>query len=193
MTRPRRPSPATPAGPSARVAVVVLVLAVLAGGPRPTRAAPDPRADLVAAARRQLGRPFQGDCSGFVLALLEGARIRVALAPARSRSESLHLASHRVETPRPGDLAFFHDTYDRDRDGRANDPYTHVAIVEAVLGREVLLLHRGGRGIERVRMDLSRPADAGANDPVRRPRASDPAGTRFLAGELFAGFGAVVR
>ncbi len=150
------------------------------------------RAELVSAARRHLGRSFRGDCSGFVLALMRGAGLEVALGPGRSRSESLFRASRPVRAPQPGDLAFFNDTYDRNRDGRANDPYTHVALVEAVNGTAVLLLHRSRRGIERVRMDLSRPGDPASNDPVRELRPSDPPATRVLAGELFAGFGTVL-
>ena len=162
---------------------------------RPTLAAPEPespaRERLVSAARRMLGRRFHGDCSGFVLSLLRRIGVRPSLPPARSRSESLWRASRKVEAPRPGDLAFFHDTYDRNRDGLANDPYTHVALVEEVEGEVVTLLHRGLRGIERVRMDLAHPSDPDANDPVRVARAGDPPGTRVLAGELFAGFGAL--
>jgi hypothetical protein len=150
------------------------------------------RASIVAAARRQLGIRFREDCSGFVLSLLRTAGVEVALAPARSRSESLYLASRRVRAPRPGDLAFFHDTYDRNRDGRANDPYTHVAVVESVAGDAVLLVHRGGRGIERVKMDLTRSSERASNDPVRHRRRGDPRSLRVLAGELFAGYGTVV-
>jgi hypothetical protein len=174
-------------------AALALALAALAGPTPAVALGPEAaRARIVSAARRQLGQRFRGDCSGFVLALLRQAGVEVALAPARSRSESLFLASRRVEAPRPGDLAFFHDTYDRNRDGRANDPYTHVALVEAVEGGAVLLVHRSSRGIERVRMDLARPSDRALNDPVRHVRG-DGRAARRLAGELFAGYGAVLR
>jgi hypothetical protein len=147
---------------------------------------------VVGAAAAREGRPFRGDCSGYVLAALRDAGVRPRLAPARSRSESLHRASAPVERPRPGDLAFFHGTYDRDRDGRQDDRFTHVALVEEVHGTAVTLLHRGGRGVERVRMDLARPADPAANDPLRVRRRGDGAGVRTLAGELFAAFGALL-
>jgi hypothetical protein len=127
-----------------------------------------------------------------VLAALRSAGVSPRLAPARSLTESLFRASAPAELPRPGDLAFFHDTYDRNRDGRRNDRFTHVALVEAVEGAAVLLLHRGSRGIERVRMDLGRPSDRRANDPVRPARRGDPPRSRRLAGELFAGYGAVI-
>lgn len=181
---------------TARASALALALAAVAlpaaAGARAARDAGETRRAVVAAARRQLGRPFPADCSGFVLSVLDGAGVRVVLAPARSRSESLFRASRRVARPRPGDLAFFHDTYDRNRDGRANDPYTHVALVERVKGEVVLLLHRGSRGIERVRLDLARPRDRRTNDPVRRLRRGEARSTRVLAGELFAGFGGVV-
>ncbi len=41
-------------------------------------------------------------------------------------------------------------------------------------------------------MDLARPSDPAVNDPVRLLRSGEPAATRVLAGELFAGFGAVL-
>ncbi len=176
---------------SAPVALALAALLTIPGraAARDTEAL---RKAIVAAARRQLGHAFRGDCSAFVLALLRVARVRVGLGPGRSRSESLFRASRPVEAPRPGDLAFFHDTYDRNRDGRANDPFTHVALVERVDGASVLLVHRSRRGIERVRMDLARPSDPAVNDPVRLLRSGEPAATRVLAGELFAGFGAVL-
>lgn len=152
---------------------------------------PGLRARIVAAARDLLGRPFRGDCSSFVLTLLRKVGVRAALPPARSRSEALFLGGEQVETPAPGDLAFFHDTYDRNRDGRLNDRWTHVALVEKVEGELVTLLHRGIHGVERIRMDLAHPSDRTANDRLRVPRKNEPSGTRHLAGELFSGFGAV--
>jgi hypothetical protein len=107
-------------------------------------------------------------------------------------SESLHLVCRSVARPHAGDLVFFHDTYDRNRDGKLGDRWTHVALVEAVDGDQVWILHRGGQGILRLRMDLSRPHDEAANDPVRARRGDDPPGTRYLTAELFAAYGAVV-
>ncbi len=150
-----------------------------------------PRDRAVAAARHAVGRPFRGDCSAFVISAWRSAGIVPPLGRGRSRSESLHAASVAVARPRPGDLAFFHHTYDRNRAGRADDPFTHVALVEAVDGERVTLLHRGSRGIERIRMDLAHPSDPDENDPVRKRRRRDARGTRVLAGELFAGYGAV--
>ncbi len=171
----------------------VAALAFLAASPGAAHARNpgEIRGRAVAAARRHLGRPYRDDCSGFVMAVYRAAGVRVRLAPARSRSESLFRASRRVEAPRPGDLAFFHHTYDRNRDGRADDRYTHVALVEAVHGPAVVLLHRSSRGIERIRMNLTHPSDRDLNDPVRALRRGEDPATRTLAGELFAGYGAL--
>jgi hypothetical protein len=151
------------------------------------------RLRIVEEGRRHLGHPFAGDCSGFVRRVLREAEVALPPLPsARSMSESLHLASRSVRRPHSGDLVFFHDTYDRNRDGKLGDLWTHVALVEAVDGDRVWILHRGGKGIIRLRMDLSRPHDERANDPVRFRRRDDPPGTRYLTAELFAGYGAVV-
>ncbi len=185
MTRAARPSPG-----AAHIAALAASIA-LAASPAATlaQAGPGVRERVLETARRRVGRPFRGDCSTFVLETLREAGISLRLPPARSRSESIHLATRPTTAPLPGDLAFFDHTYDRNGDGRANDPFTHVALVEAVDGDSIVLLHRSRRGIERIRMDATRPSDPTANDPVRAlERGEDPA-TRVLAGELFAGFG----
>lgn len=152
-----------------------------------------PRRRIVEIARGHLGARYAGDCSSFVRRVMREAEVELGpLTPARSMSESLHLASRPVARPAPGDLVFFHDTYDRNRDGRLGDRWTHVALVEAVEGDRVWILHRGGKGILRLRMNLARPSDAAENDPVRFPNGNDPPGTRYLTGELFAGYGAVI-
>ncbi len=150
------------------------------------------RARVLEAARRLLGKRPRLDCSGYVLSAFAAAGVAVELEPARSRSESLYRASRPVTRPSPGDLVFFHDTHDRDRNGRRGDRFTHVALVEAIDGTALTLLHRGGRRVERVRMDLSRPSDPAANDPVRVRRRRDPRGTRYLSGELFTAFGGLL-
>jgi hypothetical protein len=147
------------------------------------------RARIVRVAGSLVGKRLRTDCSGFVLRVLHDAGVSVSLVPARSRSESLYRASRPVETPRPGDLAFFDNTYDRNHDRRANDRFTHVGLVESVDGSAVVLVHRAVHGVERLRMDLAHPDDPEANDRLRFQRRGDAPGTRYLAGELFAAFG----
>lgn len=152
----------------------------------------DPRRmRLVRAAGRLLeqGASFK-DCSSFVQQVFRAAGESVTPVPlprGRSLSESLFRAAHEVDAPRPGDIAVFHNTYDANRDGRRNDSFTHISLVESVDGDVVTLIHRGGRGLARHRMNLSAPDDHSTNSPLRRvPRGSR---MRVLAGQLFAGYG----
>lgn len=152
------------------------------------------RETVLQAARRHVGELARAlDCSGFVLRAFHDAHIPLPALPAAiSRTESLWRASRPVDVPHPGDLAFFHDTYDRDRNGKPGDRFTHVAVVEAVQGTMVILIHRSVHGIERLRMDLARPRDESSNDRLRVQRRGDAPGTHYLAGELFAAFGALL-
>ncbi len=96
----------------------------------------------------------------------------------------------------PGDLVFFDNTWDYNGDGEANDPLTHVGIVERVeFDGTIVFISRVSEAIERYRMNLARPhihqtGDGRIlNDYMRRKRSSDGDGTRYLTGELFAAFG----
>jgi hypothetical protein len=100
-------------------------------------------------------------------------------------------------TPRPGDLVFFRETYDRNRDGRRNDGLTHVALVDKVEPNgTVVVIHRVKRGVVRYRMNLARPdlkkdprTGAVLNDMLRAPGAGK---TPVLTGQLFAAYGSVL-
>ena len=70
------------------------------------------------------------------------------------------------EWPAPGDLIFWHDTYDRNRNGRADDPFTHVGVVEYVVDGTVLFVHRGGKAVARGAMDPARPGEGSSNGVV---------------------------
>jgi len=170
------------------------------GAPVPPIAQPGPapqdpeRERLVRAARRYLGRRFAGDCSRFVLRAFSEARVALpVLRPERTMSESLYRALSPVSRPLPGDLAFFHETRRPDRSGRTPRRFTHVALVERVDGARVTLIHRESRGIRRLAMNLQRPHDKRENGMVRSRRAKDRPGTRYLAGELFAGYASALQ
>ncbi|HEX8702569.1 MAG TPA: NlpC/P60 family protein [Myxococcaceae bacterium] len=97
--------------------------------------------------------------------------------------------------PQPGDLVFFQETHDRNRDGRRNDGLTHIGVVERVSADGlVTFVHRAGGGVKRSRLHLLQPQvrkDAKGrvlNDWLRR---RDKHGQGQLAGELVVGFAAV--
>lgn len=155
------------------------------------------------------GERFAPDCTGFVQAVYaaEGVPLRAlmrAAAPgARSGVTAALRAMERFGTvfggggdwPAPGDLVFWHDTWDRNGNGDADDRFTHLGLVEYVVDGTVVFLHRGSRGVARGVMRLDRPGARAAdgvlaNTPIRS-RAARPADAPVLAGELFAAYGRI--
>ena len=156
------------------------------------------------------GHRFRPDCSGFIAAVYQSegvpfARLLARVSPGETSSAA---AAYQVvktygiafggggEWPEPGDLIFFHDTYDRDRDGRADDRFTHVGVVEYVAKGTVVFLHRGSRGVVRAAMNPAYPDREVGPDGLRmnspiRERRSPFRDDRALAGQLFAGYGRI--
>jgi hypothetical protein len=171
------------------------------------RAWPAQPIDLVlAAARASVGKPTR-DCSGFVEAMFEraGLDLRAEARPgdggvrAFYRYVKRHGRWHTRKLPDPGDLVFFHNSYDRNRDGKLDDLFTHVGIVEEVGADGTLqIIHATNHGIVREPMNLLRPHETRdargqpINASLRRKLAREPARTPHLMSELFAGFGTVV-
>jgi len=162
-------------------------------------------------ARFKVGaRTYRQDCSGFVMAVLaaRGLDIDQLLDPksqggvaALYRWADDHGSIHYRKVPAIGDLVFFDNTYDRNRDGRLNDPLTHIGIVERVdPDGTVSVIHHVRRGILRYKLNRFKPALR--RDPASRkvlnhylrivPPSSKRRGRR-LTGELFHAFATIVR
>lgn len=156
------------------------------------------------------GEQFPADCSGYVASVFqaEGLPLRRLMEQAAPRETSGVAAAYQAalafgvvfggggEWPRPGDLVFFHDTYDRNRNGLLDDPFTHLGIVERVEDGSVTFLHRAGRGVVRGTLTLDRPVearDAGGRElnSVLRDKHPRIAGAPALSGELFQGYGRI--
>jgi hypothetical protein len=149
---------------------------------------------------RKLTGKFRDDCVGFVEYALARAGIELkrtmrkgengvtALYREASQRNALH-----TDTPREGDLVFFRETYDVNRDRRKNDGLTHIGIVETVeADGTVVFLHRSSKGVTRSRMNLQNPSQRA--DPATGRVLNDFLRRRFgplrayLTGELFASF-----
>ena len=111
-----------------------------------------------------------------------------------------HGRIHYGPTVHPGDLVFFHNTWDFNWDGFPNDPLTHVGVVERVeLDGTVVFVSWVAAGIERYRMNLQEPSTHKTgdgrvlNDFMRRKNFGDSKATRYLTGQLFAAFGTLLR
>lgn len=191
----RSPQPVPPA--EAR-ALATEKPAVRPSRPLPPRPLPDEPLGVAIASSAQwylshTTKGFRNDCSGFVAASAHraGVPIQGSTADLWDLARQANAIHHR-KLPRVGDLAFFDDTYDRDRNGRWDDALTHVAVVTAVSADGHLTLAHAGtsKGKSLFRMNLKKSAihrrdDVLFNDYLRTP-AQDP--DAALASRLWRGF-----
>ena len=144
-------------------------------------------------------KPYRSDCSGFVIACYDsvGKQLSDPSIEASSGTEILYRSLSRsgrvlrTRRPRPGDLAFFHNTWDRNGNGLRDDRFTHVAIVERVAeDGTIQFLHFAAGRVKRDVMNLRHPGQA------RDPQSGNTwnsylrrGGGRVLSGQLFFRFG----
>lgn len=169
---------------------------------------PGARDTAVSAARslvgkRQIqlsGKRWGDDCTGLVRGVYAqvGVDLLGAAQPGDNgvtaiwRYAAAHGRHYDGGRPVEGDLVFFKETYDLNRDGRTNDGLTHVGLVDEVLeDGTVVVIHRVARGVVRYRMNLAQPARA-TNDSGRLIndylRLAGTRGQPQLTGQLFAGY-----
>ncbi|NOJ79926.1 CHAP domain-containing protein [Myxococcus xanthus] len=180
---------------------------------RPTPVAGDARAKVVTTARALVGktqvalngRKYPSDCTGLIEGVYAqaGVTFRGTVQPGDNGVTAMYRFArsrgrvYSEERPTPGDLVFFNETYDQNRDGRRNDGLTHVGIVENVSASgTVTVIHRVRRGVVRYRMNLERPhlrrdpkTGEVLNDMLRHP---GPNREPVLTGQLFGGYGSVL-
>ena len=149
---------------------------------------------IAAIAKNATARPIRlsrRDCSGFVETVLARAGV-----PRRGNTRSFYFDAVRERRlhfgrARPGDLVFFDRTYDRNRNGRIDDPLTHIAIVTAVQrDGTIVMAHRGNSGIRTLRMNVKKPAIHRSRDGrVLNDFLAEPGyGRKRLAGQVFRAF-----
>ena len=153
---------------------------------------------------------FPYDCSGLIGAVLyrNGIDVFGGASELDIRGNGVKILEQFVTRygelftadPWPGDIVFFSNTYDRNRDGKLNDELTHAALVERVdEDGTITFIHNVHRGVRRYVMNLRAPGRHKNGDGeiinsfLRRRRRSDGGATPYLAGSLFTGFGTLVR
>jgi probable lipoprotein NlpC len=156
------------------------------------------------------GKRFTSDCSGLARGVYatQGIDLYSGLGELDGGNGVGRIFTHVVQhgkihygpTVHPGDLVFFHNTWDFNHDGRPNDALTHVGVVEQVeLDGTVVFVSWVSRGVERYRMNLMTPDQHKAgdgrvlNDFMRRKEFGDSKANRYLTGQLFAAFGTLLR
>lgn len=149
-------------------------------------------------------RRYVSACNGLVEAAYHDVdvNLRALARPGDNAVTALYRAAEhhgRIYTsaPVPGDLVFFRDTYDMNRDARANDGLTHVGVVEAVDGDgTVTVIHHVSRGVVRYQMNYQKPSQR--RDPASGKvlndalRAEGKGRALATTGELFVAFGALL-
>ena len=155
------------------------------------------------------GRRFTFDCAGLARGVYfsQGVDLYDGLRELKGGNGVGRIYGHVMQhgrihygpTVHPGDLVFFHNTWDFNGDGLVNDPLTHVGVVEQVESNgTVVFVSRVSRGIQRFRMnvrapDTHRTGDGRVlNDFMRKKGSRDPHATKYLTGQLFAAFGTLL-
>lgn len=151
------------------------------------------------------GTRFRMDCSGFVRAVYSGFGVELFSTPGPAGASGTHYiyryaqevgAVYERGEAAPGDIVFFHNSYDRNHNGKRDDAFTHVALVESVDKRgTVTMIHTTRGKVKRGKMNLRYPdthrdPDSGEilNDYLRRAEGGHAS---MLMSQLFAGFGRV--
>jgi hypothetical protein len=150
---------------------------------------------------------FPSDCSGLVGAVLyrNGFNLGYGTSALGFRGNGVRIIHDFVARvgdlyedtrPQPGDLVFFSNTYDRNHDRRLNDSLTHIGVVEGLeKDGTIHFIHHAGGDVRRDQMNLekvwSHRDETGKviNSYLRRKLRRDPPGTKYLTGQLYAGFG----
>ena len=144
------------------------------------------------------GTLFRYDCSGLVEAMYYAAGQPISgSAKMMYEQAKENRVFHKDKIPMAGDLVFFDNTHDRNKNGRRDDKLTHVAIVESVNDSGTIsIIHLGSRGISRIFMNLYEPdvyKDGNGNIMNSFLRAPSKDRGPRLTGELFVGFGSMWR
>lgn len=140
------------------------------------------------------GQQYRYDCSGLIEAAYAASGLSL-----KGVSNSLYKVAknnrvlHQRKQPSPGDVAFFRNTYDKNKNGKRDDGITHVAIVEKVeQDGTINLIHLGSRGVVRIFMNLQdsdqhKLVDGKIWNSYLRVSSKKDTGP-VLTGELWVGF-----
>ena len=176
---------------------------------KPPKISIEKREQLVKLAHQAIGKSridlkgsrFRADCSGTIRALFAQARIPLGGIIKNQDDNDVKTIYRYVQKygqifktePLPGDLIFFHNTYNRSNSGSMNDALTHIGIIEKIDEDIIYFIHHLGRTIIRSRMNINNPKDIYDSKRNQRInhilRRADNKHKSYTAGELFAGFG----
>jgi len=152
-------------------------------------------------------RSFSMDCSGTVMAIYWYAGIDLALAfPDYSGGGTERIYKflrdkellYKTELPKPGDIIFWDNTYDKNGNGKPDDYLTHMGMVVSIDNDgNIEYIHENYRkGIILAKMNLYKPDEYYEiidgekiilNDPMRM--RGSPESKKWLSSQLYTDFG----
>lgn len=155
------------------------------------------------------GKKFTLDCTGVVLAIYYYAGLDLTRDFAKYsgngvtrlyKSLEQEKLLYNTNLPETGDIIFWDNTYDRNEDGRSNDPLTHVAMVVSARkdGTIEYIHHNYRKGIIVEYMNLRNPdvfqkLEAGEmriiNSPIRMRTPGKSHAEKWLSSQLYKIFG----
>ncbi|MGL5956897.1 MAG: CHAP domain-containing protein [Brevinema sp.] len=147
---------------------------------------------------------YNGDCSGFIAFLFHLAGLNllklygigdsgVSAIWDGLKKQNFILDHQELQA---GDIVFFDNTYDKNRNGRWDDEFSHIGIVESIDKNDTITyLHYGSKGVVRSKMNLKHPSIYSItkngtsyryNDILRasKKRGINP---KYLSGSLYRG------
>lgn len=101
------------------------------------------------------GKTYRYDCSGFVSAVYGKVGVSLEGSVRHMYDMSKKQGTLRKEA-QIGDLVFFDNTFDANKNGKFDDKLTHIAVIEKIesSGR-ITMLHIGSKGVVRIYMNLN--------------------------------------
>lgn len=146
------------------------------------------------------GEKFTMDCSGLTLAIYYNSGVDLRKIYPKYTGNGVSRLFQGLEDqgllsqePSPGDLIFWDDTWDKNGDGKWNDPLTHVGMVVAVYDNgDIDYVHEHvTKGITIEKMNLKMPDSREHNAGMRMRVAGEPypPPQGWLASHLFKSFG----
>ncbi|MGL4394090.1 MAG: CHAP domain-containing protein [Brevinema sp.] len=149
---------------------------------------------------------YNGDCSGFVAFIfhLAGLNLRKLYGIADNGVTAIweglktqgFLLNPEIKDLQAGDIVFFDNTYDMNKNALWDDELSHIGVVESVDEfNTVTYIHYGSRGVVRAKMNLHHPQiyATNINSNTHRfndlLRASEVRGVNpeYLSGSLYRG------
>ncbi len=155
------------------------------------------------------GFKYNGDCSGFIAFLFHAAGLNLLNLYGQGDSgvsaiwDGLKINKLLLDHKnlQAGDIVFFDNTYDKNKNGLWDDEFSHIGVVESVdENQTITYLHYGSRGVARAKMNLSYPEIYSKNQSGTMVRYNDlirnsskkGVNPKYLSGALYRGAARII-